>query len=114
MKSKTTKAAGKASLRPLVGSAWDDAFAALRAVKDKAHIPNEHSVALRDSCRDMQEGIRKMLAYSPIRGERDEANDLRRLNERMEQICELSNMMECGSLMIEIERAMQTAYKRMP
>ncbi len=114
MKSKTTKAAGKASLHPLVGSAWEDAFTALRAVKDESHIPNEHSMALRDSCRKMQEGIRKMLEYHPIKGEGDTANDLRRLNERMNRICELSNAMECGSLMIEISRALDAAYRRVP
>lgn len=94
-----------------VGSAWDSAFEALRSVKDLSAKPHEHSQKLRDVCREMQEGIRRMLEYGPISKGGD---DLRKINERLDRVVELANMQECGSLMIEIQRAMESAYRRMP
>jgi hypothetical protein len=121
LKSKHVKAAGKAGrsqlvLRrsQLVGSAWDDALNAMRSIQTEKLIPIRHSVALRESCRVMQHEISKMLKYQPIRGEGGVADDLRRLTERLDRICELANEMECGSLAIEITRALDAAYKRMP
>ena len=96
---------------PPVGCAWDDCFNALRKIKDLAHVPNAHSVELRDACHAMRAEIVKMLDYAPVR---DLSDELTRLSERLGRVVELANIMECGSLQIEIERAMQSAYKRMP
>ena len=96
---------------PPVGCAWDDCFNALRKIKDLAHVPNAHSVELRDACHAMRAEIAKMLEYAPVR---DSSDDLHRLIERLGRVVELANIMECGSLQIEIERAMESAYKRMP
>jgi hypothetical protein len=102
--------AGSESPAP-VGSAWDDCYAALRKIKCMAHVPKEHSVVLREACHTMRAEIAKMLEYAPMR---DQSADLIRLGERLGRVVELANIMECGSLQIEIERAMESAYKRMP
>lgn len=94
-----------------VGCAWDDCFTALRKIKDLARVPNAHSVELRDVCYAMRAEIAKMLKYAPVR---DRSDDLTRLGERLNRVVELANIMECGSLQMEIERTMESAYKRMP
>lgn len=96
---------------PPVGCAWDDCFNALRKIKGLAHVPNAHSVELREVCHAMRAEIAKMLEYAPVR---DRSDDLMKLGERLGRVVELANIMECGSLQIEIERAMESAYKRMP
>lgn len=92
-------------------TAWDECYLALKEIKDLAHVPNEHSVALRDTCHRMRAAIGRMLAYAP---QRENAQGLQNLNERMARVIELANMQECGSLQIEINREMDAAWKRMP
>jgi hypothetical protein len=111
MTTRKHKAAAGSESPPPVGCAWDDCWTALRKIKDLAHVPNKHSEDLREACHAMRAEIPKMLEYGPVR---DGSDDLHRLAERLARIVELANMMECGSLQIEIERAMESAYKRMP
>jgi hypothetical protein len=111
MTTRNRKSAVRAESSLQVGCAWDDCFTALRKIKDLAHVPNKHSEALREACHAMRAEIPKMLEYGPVR---EGADDIRRLSERLARIVELANMMECGSLLIEVERAMEAAYKRMP
>ena len=92
-------------------TAWDQALTALQSVRAKAHFPHEYSAAIREACREIQEQLRRMLEYPPIS---EKSADLHRLHERLDRICQLSNQMECGSLIIEISQAMDAAWKRMP
>lgn len=94
-------------------TAWDGCFNALRKIKGLAHVPNKNSEELRETCHTMRAEIIKMLEYAPVR-DGSGSNELHRLSERLNRVVELANMMECGSLIVEIERVMDSAYKRMP
>lgn len=82
----------------------------IKEIRSLLHRPNELGQTIRDEARRMMMAIRSLQAT----GLQNNAPDLQRLYEHLDNICVLTNQMETADLMIRGDHAMQAAYQRLP
>jgi len=94
----------------LVDESAETCMLCIKEIRSLLHRPNELGQTIRDESRRMMTAIQNLRAT----GLQNDAEDLQRLYEHLDNICVLINQMETGDLMIRGDHAMQAAYRRLP
>ena len=88
----------------------EESMQAIRTIRGLLHRPSELGMIIRDEAYQMIEAIDALKRT----GMHNHSLDLDSLRFRLDSICRLTNQFEGGGLMIEGNRAMEAAYKRLP
>ena len=88
----------------------EECMEAIKTIRCLLNRPYELGVTIREEAYQMIGAIDALKRTGMHNG----ATDLDRLKEYLERICFLTNQMEGGGLIIEGDRALQAAYKRLP
>ena len=83
---------------------------AIRIIRSLINQPSELGFVIRENCYQMIEAIDAMKRT----GMHNHSLDLDSLRFRLDSICRLTNQFEAGGLIVEGNRAMDEAYKRLP
>lgn len=90
-----------------VGDLIEAQAESIRGCKQSIALANACADELRDRLCAAEAALAQVMRM-------DDAEDLMRLQRRLDRIQELRRMMETGSLVIEGNRAMDAAWKRLP
>lgn len=88
----------------------EECMQAIRTIRDLLHRPSDLGMIIRDEAYQMIEAIDVLKRT----GMHNHSLDLDSLRYHLDSICRLTNEFEAGGLMIEGNRAMDAAYKRLP
>lgn len=88
----------------------DTLAGAIRGSKECAERMHELDEQIRDNLGDFESHLRKILEFPKV----VEAPEAEKLLRRVGRLRELRNMSEYGALVIEVERAMEEIWRRLP